>query len=103
MQVKLEHSEQILTAVATSDCINLERHSIELLRVAESPSWDVLRTPEYARYGDAFLRATQDLVKAAHERNLETAPLAYISLTVSCVQCHQHVGRMRAGDGTSQR
>jgi hypothetical protein len=94
MDVKLEHSQKILTAVATNDWIRLEQHSVELLRVAENPAWDVLRSPEYAPYSAAFLQATEDLIEAARERNLETAPLASVSLTVSCVRCHQHVGRM---------
>jgi len=103
MQQKLEHSQQILAAVATSNWINLERHSLELLRVAEDPAWNVLMTPEYARHGAAFLSAAQDLLEAAKERNLETAPLAYVSLTLSCVQCHRHVGRMRIADRASDR
>ena len=100
MKVKLEHSQQILAAVTTSDWINLERHSVQLVRVAEDPAWTVLTIPEYARYSAAFLRATEDLVEAAKQHNLETAPMAYVSLTLSCVQCHRHVGRARLA-GTS--
>jgi hypothetical protein len=100
MKVKLEHSQQILAAVATSDWINLERHSAALLLVVQNPAWTTLTTPEYVRYSAAFLGATQDLVEAAKQRDLETASMAYVSLTLSCVQCHRHVGRARLA-GTS--
>ena len=95
MQEKLEHSQQILSAVVTSNWVNLERHSLELLRLTEDPAWTAFMTPEYARYSGAFLQAVEDLVEAARRRDLETAPVAYVSLTMSCVQCHRHVGRAR--------
>lgn len=95
MKEKLEHSQQILAAVVTSDWLNLERHGLGLQRVAENPAWAALTTPEYARYSAAFVQATEDLVEAARQRHLETATVAYVSLTMSCVQCHRHVGRIR--------
>jgi hypothetical protein len=95
MQEKLEHSQQILSAVVTSNWVNLERHGLELLRLTEDPAWTAFTTPEYARYSGAFLQAVEDLVEAARRRDLETAPVAYVSLTMSCVQCHRHVGRAR--------
>ncbi|RPH59663.1 MAG: hypothetical protein EHM89_10305, partial [Acidobacteria bacterium] len=49
MKVKLEHSQQILAAVATSDWINLERHSAALLLVVQNPAGTTLTTPEYVR------------------------------------------------------
>lgn len=81
MQEKLEHSQQILSAVVTSNWVNLERHGLELLRLTEDPAWTAFTTPEYARYSGAFLQAVEDLVEAARRRDLETAPVAYVSLT----------------------
>lgn len=95
MREKLEHSQKILEAVVTSDWMALERHSRELERLTDSPAWSVLKTPEYVRQSAAFLRATQDLLEAARQRDLETAPVAYVSLTLSCVQCHRYVARAR--------
>jgi hypothetical protein len=95
MKEKLEHSQEILSAVATSNWVNLERHSLELLRLAKDPAWSALTTPEYARYSSAFLEAAEDLAEAARQRDLEIAPVAYVSLTLSCIQCHRYVGRSR--------
>ncbi|RPH59660.1 MAG: hypothetical protein EHM89_10290 [Acidobacteria bacterium] len=95
MRAKLEHSQKILESVVTSDWAALERHSQELQRLANDPAWVVLKTREYARQSEAFLRATEDLIDAAKRRDLEAAPLAYVSMTMSCVQCHRHVARSR--------
>lgn len=95
MRQKLEQSQLILGAVVTSDWAALERHSRELERLTSEPAWAVLKTPEYARQSTAFLHATQDLVKAATDHDLEAAPLAYVSLTLSCVQCHRYVAKAR--------
>jgi hypothetical protein len=95
MRMKLEHSQKILESIVTSNWAALERHSQELHRLANDPAWMVLKTREYARQSEAFLRATEDLIDAAKRRDLETAPLAYVSMTMSCVQCHRHVARSR--------
>lgn len=98
MREKLEHSQAILAAVVTSDWQALDAHSRELERIANDPAWTVLRTPEYARYSANFLRATQDLRDAATRLDQETAPVAFVSLTLSCVQCHRYVARARVAD-----
>jgi hypothetical protein len=95
MRAKLDHSQQILGAVVTSNWAELQRHSEELQRAARDPAWSVLTTPEYVRQTTAFLRASEDLVEAAKRRDGEAAPLAYVSLTMSCVQCHRYIARMR--------
>lgn len=95
MRTKLDHSQQILAAVVTSNWAELQRHSEGLQRTAQDSAWAVLTTPEYVRQTTAFLRASEDLVDAAKRRDGEAAPLAYVSLTMSCVQCHRYVARMR--------
>lgn len=98
MRQKLEQSQGMLAAVVTSNWADLERRSEALTRITNDPAWTVLRTPEYARQSQAFLRAAQDLVDAAKRRDLDAAPLAYTSLTLSCVQCHRYVARARIAD-----
>lgn len=101
MRAKLEHAQQILADVVTSNWAGLEQHSEELRRATQDPAWAALSTPEYARQTAAFLRASEDLLDAAKRRDLEAAPLAYVSLTMSCVQCHRYVARMRIARSAS--
>ena len=95
MREKLDHAQRILAAVVTSDWATLERESGELARAADDPAWTVLKTPEYKRESDAFLRATRDLLNAAKQHDLDAASTAEIALTTSCVQCHRYVARQR--------
>ena len=99
MRLKLEQSQGLLAAVVTSNWASLERRSEALVQITKDPAWMVLNTPEYARQSQAFLRAAQDLVDAAKRRDLEEAPRAYVSLTLSCVQCHRYVARARIARG----
>lgn len=95
MRVKLDHSQKILEAVVTSNWQQLDRESRELARIAQNPAWSVLQAPEYVRYSQAFLRATDDLIEAAKLRDLESASLGFISLSTSCVSCHRYLTRAR--------
>jgi hypothetical protein len=95
MREKLGHSQKILEAVVTSDWPNLETQSRELEELTRDPRWMSLKYPEYARYSTAFVRAVQDLRRAAADRDLEKAPQAYIAVTLRCVECHRYLARGR--------
>jgi hypothetical protein len=95
MQQKLDHSQGILAAVTTSNWREMQGQSEALLQVTKDPAWMVMNTPEYARHSQTFVRAAEDLLDAARRRDLEAAPLAYVSMTLSCVQCHRYVARAR--------
>jgi len=95
MQTKLVHAQRILADVVTNDWQGLQTDATALRRAARDPAWAVLVSPEYVRQTTTFVRATEDLIDAAERRDLEATPLAYVSLTLSCVQCHRYVARMR--------
>lgn len=95
MQQKLAHSQGILAAVVMSNWGEMQRQSEALLQVTRDPGWMVMNTPEYAKHSQAFVKAADDLLDAARRRDLEAAPLAYVSMTLSCVQCHRYVARAR--------
>ncbi len=95
MRQKLEVSEKLLESVVTSNWAELVRRSRALEELTNDPAWAVLKTPEYGRQSSAFVQAAHDLVEAAERRDQEATPLAYLSLTLSCVRCHQYVARAR--------
>jgi hypothetical protein len=55
----------------------------------------VLQYHEYARHGDAFVRAIQQPRRAAAQRDLEATPRAYVDMTLRCVDCHRYLARAR--------
>jgi hypothetical protein len=95
MRMKLAHAQEILEGVVTSDWVGLETHTRELERLTNAPSWTVLRYPEYAQHSAAFVKALQDLRRAAEERDLARTPQAYAATIFKCVECHRYLARNR--------
>jgi hypothetical protein len=40
------------------------------------------------KQSQAFVRAAEDLVEAARRKDGDAAPLAYVSMTLTCMRCH---------------
>jgi hypothetical protein len=99
MRQKLADAQAVMAAVVTSNWTELDRRSRALSRATDDPAWLVLKTPEYTKQSEAFLRAIDDLVDAAARRDQDAAPLAYLAVTVRCVQCHRYVARARIAGG----
>jgi len=96
MRQKLAHSQKILEAILTSDFALLDRESAALAEATKSPAWSVLLySPEYIRQSGAFLRALDDLRDAAKGRDLDGAASNYVSLTLTCFQCHRYMKNRR--------
>jgi hypothetical protein len=95
MREKLGRAQMILEGVVTSDWVGLETNSRELEQLTNDPRWMVLKYPEYAQQSAAFVRAVQDLRRAAAQRDLEKTPQAYVAVTLKCVECHRYLARAR--------
>jgi hypothetical protein len=72
-------------------------------------SWSVLTTSEYEQASAEFRRSAEALHRAALEKGIDGAALAYVDMTLKCVQCHKYLrGARRAsnpedGEGGSRR
>ena len=91
MRAKLDHTQRILEGIALARFEIIERNANDLRILSDLSTWNVLRTPEYLRYSSGFRDTTERLTKAAVDRNLDAATLAYVELTFNCVECHKHV------------
>jgi hypothetical protein len=98
MQLKLEYAHNLLQALILEDFEAMDRNSKRLQRLSEASNWNVIRTHEYTRHSSEFRRTVDALEKAAQEKDLDAAALAYVEMTLECVQCHKYVrGVDRAG------
>jgi len=95
MQKKLKSAHLVLDGVAMADFKKLETGGEELIRLAKSETWQLIRSPYYEQHSANFVRATENLVKKAKEKNIDGAALAYVDVTLSCVRCHQYVREHR--------
>lgn len=94
MREKLELSQGLLRGLALEDYRLLQTNATRLARLSEMTGWRALNTPEYTGFSTEFRRASEELARAAADRNLDAATVAYTQLTFSCVSCHKY---MRAG------
>ena len=95
MREKLVHAQRVLEALTTSRYEMLDRESAALSRIAESPRWAELKTPELRGYTDSFLKAVADLAASSKRRDLDSAAANYGTLVTACYQCHKHLKGMR--------
>lgn len=95
MRAKLDHSQKILEGLTTDDLAAVAKHSQELSLLSHASNWQVLQTEDYMQHSREFRRAADTLTKAARDKNLDGATLAYVSMTMSCVNCHKYVRGVR--------
>jgi len=107
MALKLKHAERVLEAVALADFDTMAKESQALSLLSQEAAFNVLMTAEYAQQSLEFRRAADALTRAAKAKNIDAAALAYVDMTMKCVNCHKHVRDVRMaalpGPNLSQR
>ena len=97
MREKLEQSQKVLGALVTEDYFTLERISERLSAMTQEATWQAFQNPDYTQFSANFRSQANALAKAAKEKNIDAATLAYVRMTMSCVDCHKSVrGRLAA-------
>ena len=95
MRAKLQHSQKVLEGLTTENFELIAQNAQSMGLLSEATSWQVLQTPEYSRRSARFRHAADKVKKAAKEANLDGATLAYVDLTIQCVECHKYVRTVR--------
>jgi hypothetical protein len=91
MKAKLTHTKNIVEGLATEDFELIAKNAQEVALLSQAATWQVLQTKEYLRHSNEFRRSADALKKAAEEKNLDGATLAYLQMTMNCVNCHKYV------------
>lgn len=91
MRAKLAHSQNVLEGLTTEDYDLIEKGAQELALASLDSNWQVLQTEDYARQSAEFRRSCGTLRDAAKAKNLDGATLAWMDVTLKCVQCHKYV------------
>jgi hypothetical protein len=95
MRKKLAHSQKVLEGITTQDYKMISANAEELIAISKETEWQVLKTPRFELHSSDFRRSAEDLIKAAKDKNVDAAALAYVDLTLTCVKCHKHVREIR--------
>ena len=91
MRAKLGHAQNVLEGLAVEDFDLIDKGAQDLALASQAASWQVLQTEDYARHSDEFRRSCNALRTAAKARNLDGAALAWMEVTMKCIQCHKYV------------
>jgi hypothetical protein len=91
MKQKLAASQNILAGLTKADYVAIEKNAQSMIVVGYLEKWIRADTPGYQTMLRDFDYANKTLALAAREKNLDGATVAYLQLTLSCVNCHKIV------------
>ena len=91
MRKKLEASQSLLEGLAMEDFDMIASGAKQLKTTSAAAEFLVIHDPIYTEYADEFRRIIDKMEKAAKEKRIDGATLAYMDMTMSCVECHKYV------------
>lgn len=91
MRDKLELAQRILEGVTMEDWDLVIAKGTKLGAMTQEADWRLFDNPDYDQQSKLFKQQTDALVQAAKKKDLDRATLAYVRLTMSCVDCHKIV------------
>ena len=98
MEAKLLYSKALFEGIVTEDYEQVADNANKLHALSQSAGWAIRQSTEYQRFTREFARQATAIEKAANNRNIVGASLAYFQMTMSCVNCHRHMkGSQQAG------
>jgi cytochrome c556 len=103
MRDKLELSQKVLEGLALEDFNLIAAKSQKLSAMSQAAGWQVFDNPDYAQQSVDFRKNVDALTRAAERKNIDAATLAYMRVTMSCVDCHKLVrGKLMAKGETTK-
>ena len=88
---KLTHSQKVLEALAREDYTLLGTHADGLAACVKDVTWRINDSDRYLMFSTDFSRSVASLQKAAKDKKGDTATLAFIDMTMTCVKCHRYL------------
>jgi hypothetical protein len=91
MRDKLELSQKLLEALVIEDWDTIVAKGTKLTTMTEHADWRAFENPDYDQQSKLFKQQVDSLVAAAKKKDTDKATLAYVRVTMSCVDCHKSV------------
>jgi hypothetical protein len=91
MQLKLELAQGILEGIALEDFNAISKNAEKMKTLVKVEQWLHRDTREYKGQLQIFQFANDELARFAKQKDADGAALAYVQLTLSCVNCHKHI------------
>jgi hypothetical protein len=94
MRMKLEYSKKVLEGLTLEDYAAIAKNAKALKALSQAAEWEVPTIPDvtdYVAFTTEFQRLADELGQKAKDKNIDGATLAYLRLTMNCVNCHKYV------------
>jgi hypothetical protein len=94
MRTKLEYAKKALEGLTLEDFDTVAKSARALRLLSQGAEWEVPTIPNatnYVVYTREFQLLTDEMANKAREKNIDGATLAYLRLTMNCVNCHKYV------------
>jgi len=100
MRRKLQLSQDALLGLVTEDFGLLKRAAEGLESMSRKAEWEVFTSEEYKQFSAEFRRTARSMTKLAEKKEIDGVSMAYVQLTLNCVECHKYTRGVRmAGTG----
>ena len=90
MHGKLDASKDVLEGLVTEKFGPIEEGADRMRLMSRKAEWNSIKTERYVQLSEEFRQSTEKLSKAAREKKLDSAALAWTQITLQCVNCHQY-------------
>ncbi len=95
MRLKLEASSKILEGLCQEDAALVKEGADALNAMSKVEIWNVMIDADYREYSREFRDNAAKVSKAAEEGDFDKAALRWFDVTMSCLDCHDHVRNER--------
>lgn len=94
MRRKLEATQKVMEGLAVEDYDLIAQGARQLRGISAAADFAVVKEAMYTQHADEFRRTVDRIEKNAKEKRLDGAALAYMDMTMSCIECHRFVRSM---------
>ena len=91
MRKKLDASSKILEGLCQEDAALIKEGADALSAMSKVEVWNVLTDADYREHSREFRENASRVAKAAEEGDFDKAALRWFDVTMSCLECHDHV------------
>lgn len=102
MRKKLGGSNKVLKGLMTDDFNQIEEGADALMKMSLAEEWRVSKDPSYARFSLSYQDTVRKLKTKAKKGNIDGAALAWMDVTMSCIECHEWVRNVMIADNDLQ-
>lgn len=98
MRKKLDASSKILEGLCQEDASLVKEGADALGEMSKAEIWNVMTDADYREHSREFRENAARVAQAAEEGDFDKAALRWFDVTMSCLECHNHVRSERKAE-----